>query len=159
MRKLVQAILISLTTFLSGASYPDIVNYAIVNPDGTMKVDGRIVHLYGIYIPPTDYTCLTIISPRECAPRAVLQLNFKVGSRFVHCDRQWTNDDRSITAICTIDGEDLGAWMLSQGWAVALPDAPFEYQTLERIARTREIGVWGFPVDPIGKRIGKRKHR
>jgi endonuclease YncB( thermonuclease family) len=82
----------------------------------------------------------------------VLQLNFKVGSRFVHCDRQWTNDDRSITAICTIDGEDLGAWMISQGWAVALPDAPFEYEVLERIARSRQLGVWGFPVDRIEKR-------
>jgi hypothetical protein len=25
-------------------------------------------------------------------------------------------------------------------------DAPFEYQTLEKIARHRVVGVWGFPV-------------
>ena len=35
------------------------------------------------------------------------------------------------------------------GWAVALPDSPFEYQALEKIARTRSFGVWGMPVDRV----------
>jgi len=47
------------------------------------------------------------------------------------------------------EGEDLSAYLLENGWAVALPDAPFEYQTLEKIARSRQFGVWGFPVDRI----------
>ena len=49
-------------------------------------------------------------------------------------------------------GEDLSAYLLEQGWAVALPDAPFEYQTLEKIARSRGFGVWGTPVDNIQRR-------
>ena len=47
------------------------------------------------------------------------------------------------------EGEDLSAYLLELGWAVALPDAPFEYQTLEKIARNRGVGVWGIPVDNI----------
>ena len=31
----------------------------------------------------------------------------------------------------------------------ALPDAPFEYQALERIARQQGVGVWGYPADVI----------
>ena len=44
-------------------------------------------------------------------------------------------------------GDDLSAWMLSRGWALARPDAPFEYQALEKIARERGLGVWGIPID------------
>jgi endonuclease YncB( thermonuclease family) len=39
--------------------------------------------------------------------------------------------------------------MLRQGWAVALPDAPFEYAAMEKIARTKGIGIWGIPIDTI----------
>jgi len=43
----------------------------------------------------------------------------------------------------------LSEWMLQSGWAVALPDAPFEYSAMESIARSRGIGIWGIPVDVI----------
>ena len=33
--------------------------------------------------------------------------------------------------------------------ALALPDAPFEYHALEKIARHRGLGVWGMPADRI----------
>jgi len=44
---------------------------------------------------------------------------------------------------------DLAAELLRHGWAVALPGAPFEYVTLERIARAHNRGIWGFQVDSI----------
>jgi endonuclease YncB( thermonuclease family) len=68
------------------------------------------------------------------------------------------NEDRSLVGRCRVNssrfdpGEDLSAYLLEQGWAVALPDAPFEYQTLEKIARSRGFGVWGTPVDNIQSR-------
>lgn len=60
-----------------------------------------------------------------------------------------TNPDGSLTARCSSEGEDLSAWMLQRGWAVALPDAPFEYQTMEKIARAQGIGIWGIPFNLI----------
>ena len=39
--------------------------------------------------------------------------------------------------------------LLRQGWAAALPDAPYEYKVLEKIARTRGIGIWGIPLDRL----------
>jgi hypothetical protein len=50
--------------------------------------------------------------------------------------------DRSIGAYCSVAGSgtpsrqiDLGAYLIDQGWAVALPQAPFAYHTLEEIAK------------------------
>ena len=43
----------------------------------------------------------------------------------------------------------MAAWLISEGWALALPDAPFEYVALERIAHAQQRGVWGFTVDRL----------
>jgi endonuclease YncB( thermonuclease family) len=56
-------------------------------------------------------------------------------------------------AVCEAGDEDLAAELLRQGWAVALQDAPFEYQALEKIARNRAIGVWGLAVERGKRRL------
>ncbi len=134
----------------------DFVNYAIVQDDGSLRVSGWTIRLFGIYIPPTRRTCQTHLRPGRCGQRAVVALDFKTHG-FVRCRKQARNRDGSITAVCWVNGqgsvladpEDLSAWMLRQGWALALPDAPFEYHALERIARARRRGVWGFEVDSV----------
>ncbi len=123
---------------------------AIVQDDGTLLINGRTVRLYGIYIPLIGRTCRTNILPKKCAPRAVLQLDFKVDS-FVRCEPVERFADGSISAVCMTlwDREDLAAWMLYQGWAVTLPGAPIQYVTLERFAKANGRGYWGFQVDSI----------
>jgi endonuclease YncB( thermonuclease family) len=132
-------------------------NYARVNDDGSLRVGNREVHLCGIYIPPTGQTCRTYLSPPVCGSRAALALDFRIQG-FVYCEQKSVNRDRSINAVCYVDrthfseGEDLGAYLIRQGWALALPGAPFEYHALERIARQQSAGVWGFTVDGIQHR-------
>jgi endonuclease YncB( thermonuclease family) len=127
----------------------ELTSYAIVQDDATLKVRGYKIWLYGIYIPSTGQTCNQHVRPVRCASRAALDLEFKIGSKFARCRSQWRNRDNSLTAVCTVDGEDLSAYMLRRGWALALPDAPFEYQALEKVARERGAGMWGFPADTV----------
>lgn len=140
--------------FIMPLAVADITGYAIVRDDGSLEVDGRIIHLYGIYIPSVGVTCRSIIRPRRCGSRAALALAFKIQG-FVHCEEVSVNEDDTISAICRNNytsvskGEDLAAYLLRQGWAAALPDAPFGYHVLERIARHRGFGIWGFPNDII----------
>ena len=126
---------------------------ATVQDDGTLLVDGKTVRLFGIYIPIIGYTCSTNIRPKRCAPRAVLELDFKVNG-LVRCETKQKHNDGSISAVCYTlrEREDLGAWMLYQGWAVALPGAPIEYSTLERIAYANGRGYWGFQADSIQRK-------
>ena len=127
----------------------DISGHAFVQDNGSLRVGHWTVHLFGVYVPPTGTVCRTFERPIKCAPRAALALDFKIRG-FVHCDRQAVNPDRSVTAVCWTgrtrlsEGEDLAAYLLKKGWAAALPEAPFEYQVLERVARTRGLGIWGF---------------
>jgi endonuclease YncB( thermonuclease family) len=126
----------------------EIVSYAHVQEDGSLKVRGQKIWLYGILIPATDRTCRTYLIPIECGPRAVLALEFKIGPFFVSCEKKREREDGSITALCRVKDEDLSAWMLRNGWAVALPDAPFEYKALEKIARHHDRGIWGTVIGP-----------
>jgi endonuclease YncB( thermonuclease family) len=127
---------------------------AHVNEDGTLRINGKTVHLYGIHIPRTNRTCRSNRLPTVCGSRASVALDFKIDG-FVRCDIKRELDDGSVVGWCRVkvsrfdEGEDLSAYLLEQGWAVALPDAPFEYLTLEKIAQSRHLGVWGMPVDRV----------
>ena len=155
MPRLLLALLVALFAFQSPA-LAEVRRLAFVQDDGTLAVGGRTIRLYGIYIPPTNRVCRTAIRPVRCASRAVLQLDLRV-DRFVACDRMARHADGSESAVCRIRVRnsplgpevDLSAWMITHGWAVALPGAPFEYLVLERIARERAQGIWGFPVDSV----------
>lgn len=141
-------LIIFLACLLPPLQAKDLSSYAYVLEDGSLEVNRNKIWLYGIHIPPTDRTCRTYESPVVCGPRAILALDFKIGSFFVDCEKMWDREDGGIVALCKVHGEDLSAWMLQQGWAVALPDAPFEYQTLEKIARARGKGIWGKVIGP-----------
>ena len=93
----------------------DLSSFAFVNDDGTLRIRGQTVRLFGIIIPPTDQGCQDNVRPIHCAPRAALALNFKVGTNFVHCDirERLPNDD--VLASCTVNDEDLVAWLIQQG--------------------------------------------
>lgn len=132
----------------------EISSSARINEDGSLRISGKTVHLYGIHIPDSGRTCAINRRPTVCGSRAFLALDFKIDG-FVRCELLDRNPDRSVVGWCRVnasrhdEGEDLSAYLLERGWAVALPDAPFEYHTLEKIARHRGFGVWGMPVDVI----------
>jgi len=131
-----------------------IKSYARIQDDASLVISGHVIRLHGIYIPATERSCMTWNNPTRCADRAVLQLEFKIQG-FVECLPVSRLDDGSLSATCYVNrsrfdpGEDLAAYLLRYGWAVALPDAPFEYHALEEIARHNGFGIWGFRVDTI----------
>jgi endonuclease YncB( thermonuclease family) len=127
-------------------------SYAIVQQDASLIIQNRVVRLFGIYIPDDRRFCNTVFRPRYCGNRAAAALNSKIQG-FVTCEEMGTYEDGSIGAICWTrrsafsEGIDLGAYLISEGLALAGPDAPFEYRALERIAENNGRGVWGFQVD------------
>ena len=136
------------------AADADLVGAATVFPDGSLRVHSRWVRLYGIYIPPSGQRCATFINPARCGSRAALALDNRIQG-FVFCHSVHGNSDGSVSAVCFnrrtfyAAGEDLALFLVSRGLALALPGAPFEYVAFERVAQTRQLGIWGFSVDAI----------
>jgi endonuclease YncB( thermonuclease family) len=137
------------------AAAADIQSYAIVQDDATLRVQGRTIRLYGVYVVDTRPFCDSTFRPTRCQTRAAVALASRIQG-FVHCVPQVKYRDRSIGAFCSVRGTgtpsrriDLGGYLIEQGWAVALPEAPFAYHTLEEIAKVNGRGVWGFQADQI----------
>jgi endonuclease YncB( thermonuclease family) len=136
----------------------ELVGHAIVQGDASLLIKGEVVRLAGIYVPPTNRECRAWIQPVRCGSRTAMALDFKVKG-FIRCFPSGDNDDGSIDATCYVDrttfdpGEDLAAYLLERGLALALPSAPFEYQALEKIARNQGVGVWGYTVDNVGPEV------
>lgn len=144
-----------LLTLLAGPGMAaELYSYAAVRSDGTLVINNTVVHLYGIHIPDTGRTCSALSGKVVCGTRGVLALEAKV-DRFVKCEVIDTFADGSVEGWCRInasafsEGDDLSAYLLEEGWAVAFPRAPIDYHTKEKIARSRGIGVWGTPADII----------
>jgi endonuclease YncB( thermonuclease family) len=142
-------------TWPGAARASEIVNNALVQDDGTLRVGGRTMRLFGIYIPDLARSCRSDFRPPMCGSRAANALNLKIQG-FVRCQPQAELPDGSLSAVCYADATsaldppvDLGAYLIEQGLAVATPDAPFEYGVRERIARSNGRGVWGMPVDRV----------
>lgn len=158
---LLLALLLLVGAVCGPAAAQELVGHAIVRSDGSLLINEQVVRLDGIYLPPTNRQCRDWIRPVRCDSRAVLALDFKAQG-FVRCFPQSRNTDGSLNAVCYVDrtsfdpGEDLGAYLIERGWALALPHAPFEYHALEKIAIAQEVGVWGFPVDSVSGRIRRR---
>jgi endonuclease YncB( thermonuclease family) len=137
------------------AAAADIHSYAIVQDDATLRVRGQTIRLYGVHVADTRPFCDSTFRPTRCQTRAAVALASRIQG-FVRCVPQVRYDDRSIGAFCSVRGTgtpsrqiDLGAWLIEQGWAVAMPQAPFAYHTLEEIAKANGRGVWGFQADQI----------
>ncbi len=127
---------------------------AFIQDDGTLHINRHRIRLYGIYIPQTGRSCKTFLRPVACGSRAKLALELLIDG-FVTCEPVARLADRSISAYCRVGrgsvspGEDLAAYLLKQGWAVAPPGAPYEYVVLDQIARAHHRGLWGFQADSV----------
>ena len=154
MRVVMEAVICLILLLIGMATPPgqvgaeEITSYSHVLEDSSLLVAGQKIWLYGIYIPLNDRTCRTYQIPIRCGQRSLLALEFKIEPYFVSCEKKAEREDGSIEALCRVRGEDLSAWMLQQGWAVALPDAPFEYHAIEKIARHHSRGIWGIVSGP-----------
>jgi len=152
---LVAAVMLAPIAMATAVAAAELVGPARVEVDASLTIHSRTVRLAGIYVPPTSRFCRTFVSPTRCSSRAALALDFHIGSRMVRCDLLGRSADGGLVGVCWLSGrsayqtEDLAEWLISRGWALAGPDAPFEYYARERIARAQGRGVWGFTVDEI----------
>lgn len=130
---------------------------AIVQTDASLKIGTELVRLAHIRIPPTGRSCDTNTSPVRCGSRAYLALAARVQG-LVQC--QFTRRIGPAgprPAFCSVSctsspgncREDLGAYLISEGWAVTEPGARAEYLLLEVKARQRGKGTWGSTANEL----------
>ena len=154
---LVTACIVLLATVFSASAYAQLSGPASVTDGDTLRVSGHRVRLHGIDAPESTQTCRVEGQPWSCGRAAANALRKRLAGRPVACEERDRDRYGRIVAVCRIAGEDVNAWMVSQGWALAYHRYSADYVPQERAAKAARRGLWrGAFVPPWDWRRGKR---
>jgi endonuclease YncB( thermonuclease family) len=114
----------------------------IVDGD-TLAIGATKVRLEGIDAPETDQVCLNANGAHwACGIDARDQLAAHIAGREINCTSSGTDVYRRTLAICHLANEDLNAWLVQQGWALAYVKYSSAYRQVEEDARANQRGLW-----------------
>lgn len=131
---------------------------ATVVDGDTLNLHGTRIRLHGIDAPESAQLCLDAGGQRwRCGQRAAMALADRIGRAPVRCRRTDTDRYSRMIAVCFRGEEDLNAWMVAEGWAVAYRRYSRDYVSQEDAARAARAGIWaGSFVMPWDWRRGQR---
>ena len=130
---------------------------AVIDGD-TLEIRGERIRLFGIDAPESGQTCLDARGQRyRCGQKAALVLDARIGEGVVTCERKGTDRYGRTVALCRVYGEDLGAWMVGWGGALAYRAYSTRYFAAEELARSWGLGLWAGQFIPPWARC--REHR
>jgi len=109
----------------------------------TLEINGVRLRLHGIDAPELAQRCHRDGRPWLCGPLAASALRDRIGSQVVTC-RVLDRDryGRSIAVCRTAGGEDLAAWLVARGWALAWRHYATDYVAEEEAAKAAGRGIW-----------------
>jgi endonuclease YncB( thermonuclease family) len=107
---------------------------------------GHTIAISGVKSVPADETCTYEGASWPCGVRARAAFRLWLRGRALVCQiPEAEQDEQVIRAGCRVAKEDVGGWLVANGWALAAPDGPYA-QAGER-ARAEKKGIFGAPPD------------
>lgn len=109
---------------------------------GLIAIRNRSLGLAGVTPTELGRTCPDA-SGKEwpCGVAARTAMRLFLRNRAIACDLPRKDWESGSTATCKIGDTDIGAWLVSSGWAQAVPGSP--YEPLEEEARKARKGLFG----------------
>ena len=111
--------LIAALCLLATPALADVTGTASVIDGDTIEVHGQRIRLHGIDAPESLHICRLDGKPWQCGKDAANALADKIARRPVTCEDLGRDRYKRIIARCTVAGEDIEAWMVTNGWALA----------------------------------------
>jgi endonuclease YncB( thermonuclease family) len=75
--------------------------------------------LFGVDAPENGQSCTRQGTTSRIGQAAALALADKIGSHVVECRPKDRDRFKRRVAVCFVGGEDINAWMVANGWALA----------------------------------------
>jgi len=101
------------------ASAAELAGRASIIDGDTIEIHGQHIRLFGIDALESRQLCEAGGYEYRCGQLAALALADEIGQRTVACEPRDTDRYGRVVAVCRAGGEDLGAWLVSEGWALA----------------------------------------
>ena len=143
MLRLILIIVVLLASWAAAAA--DLTGRATIIDGDTIEIRGQRIRLFGIDAPESRQTCEADGQTYRCGQQAALALADHIGQQTIACEQRDVDRYRRIVAVCRLGGEDVGAWMVSQGWAMAYSRYSRDYFDEELTARANKRGMWRGP--------------
>ncbi|MBM3732064.1 MAG: thermonuclease family protein [Acidimicrobiia bacterium] len=143
---------------LPTAALAEISGPAQVIDGDTIEIHGQRIRLYGIDAPESRQTCNKNGEDWLCGKGAAFALADKIAQKPIECEPKDRDRYGRTVAVCRLSGEDLNAWMVREGWALAYRHYSLDYVADEDTAREAKCGIWASEfVPPWEWRAGNRQ--
>ena len=121
----------------------------------TVDVDGVRWRLLGIDAPEARQSCRAWGRTWDCGAAATDALRSRAAG--MNCEGSGTDQYGRSIGVCSSGGEDLNAWLVANGWALAYRQYADDYADEEGVARSNGRGIHaGEFVAPWDWRRGER---
>jgi endonuclease YncB( thermonuclease family) len=114
---------------------------SVINGD-TLEWKGEWISLQGVDAPELDQPCDRDGKIWLCGKEARKALAGWLGDRDVVCIGDERDTYGRLLAYCSVDGKDVGKWVLERGLAIANGPVSYEHQEAEHRAKSDKVGVW-----------------
>jgi endonuclease YncB( thermonuclease family) len=108
----------------------------------TLVISKERIRLHGIDSPETRQTCTKDGKVWSCGRDATAALATRIGAQSVTCKGDKRDRYKRLIGVCYLEGKDLNAWMVRQGWALAYRKYSTDYVDDELAARDNRRGIW-----------------
>ena len=121
----------------------------------TVDIDGTRYRLFGIDAPEASQTCRAWGRTWDCGAAATEALMARAAG--MSCAGSDTDRYGRVIGVCSAGGEDLNAWLVANGWALAYRQYAEDYVAQEEQARSDKRGIHrGEFIEPWNWRRGER---
>ena len=121
----------------------------------TVDIDGTRYRLAGIDAPERYQKCRAWGRTWDCGAAATEALMLR--SEGMSCEGSDTDRYGRVIGVCSSGGEDLNAWLVENGWALAYREYSSDYVAEESRARSSKRGIHrGEFIEPWDWRAGER---
>lgn len=139
--RLLAAAILAISSIESRAH--DLTGRAHIVDGDTIIISETHIRLQGIDSPETDQVCLDAKGERwKCGVTARDRLLEHIGQRAVSCTDLGRDRYKRILGVCYAGSEDLNAWMVREGFALAYVKYSREYVAEEKVAQIAKRGMW-----------------
>lgn len=133
---------------LAASAAADVVGPARVIDGDTIEIAGERIRLFGIDAPESRQLCENQGEAYRCGEQAARLLAERLGTRPLSCHQRTTDRYGRAVAVCYQDDEDIGAWLVSAGWALSFRKYSQAYLWLEQSAQHQKRGMWQGTFEP-----------
>lgn len=138
------AVLTAALAAVSPAAASPLIGQASVIDGDTIEIHGQRIRLDAIDAPESRQFCKDAAgADYRCGQVASFALADKIGRHVVTCDNHGRDRYGRSLSYCSVEGADLGAWLVERGLAVEYRRySDGRYQAAEDRAKAAHAGLW-----------------